>query len=128
LRCIVDSQALIWFFNNDPKLSSKAWSILSDAASILYVSPASLWEISIKLSTGKYIFAVTYEEFVQQAVYDNGFILLSIEPKHCIPLLKLPFHHRDPFDRMIIAQAMVEQLPVISSDTKIDLYPVQRIW
>ncbi len=91
------------------------------------VRPA-IGEIAIKISLNKYRLSQPYEEFIQKDIRGNGFIILPIEPKHTAALTSLPFHHRDPFDRLIIAQAMVEQIPVISSDSAFAAYPVIRIW
>lgn len=92
------------------------------------VSPASYWEMAIKISLGKYVLSKPYADFMDRAITHNGFAVLPIEPRHTAALIAMPFHHRDPFDRMIIAQAMVENITVVSSDAQFDAYPVKRIW
>jgi PIN domain nuclease of toxin-antitoxin system len=92
------------------------------------VSPASYWEIAIKISIEKYTLSHPYEEFMQRGIIDNGFVILPIEPKHTAVLTTLPFHHRDPFDRLIIAQAIVEEAAILSNDTMFDVYPITRLW
>jgi PIN domain nuclease of toxin-antitoxin system len=66
--------------------------------------------------------------FVQESIVDNGFAILSIEPRHTAELVSLPYHHRDPFDRLLIAQAIVEGMPIISGDPALDAYPIRRVW
>src|SRR4030095_4004513 len=90
--------------------------------------PASYWEIAIKIRLQKYTLSQPYEAFMQQGIAGNGFLILPIEPRHTVVLTTLPFHHRDPFDRLIIAQAMVEQISVISGDAAFAAYPVTCIW
>ena len=128
MNVLLDTQALLWHYLDDPKLSATAETTMADPANRVLVSAASHWEIAIKLSTGKYTLAVPFAAFLQEAIYDNGFALLPIEPRHTAELVALPYHHRDPFDRLIIAQAMVEKLPIVSADPALDLYPIQRIW
>lgn len=92
------------------------------------VSPASYWEIAIKISVKKYALSEPYEGFMRKAIDLNGFTYLHIEPRHTAALTILPYHHRDPFDRLLIAQAMVDGLPIVSSDTAFDAYPITRLW
>lgn len=128
MRVLLDTHAFLWFVLGDPQLSSRARSHIEDPGNEKLVSPASYWEIAIKISLKKYTLSRSYEEFMQQGIAGNGFSILLIEPRHTAALTSLPFHHRDPFDRLIIAQAMVEQIPVISGDAAFAAYPVTRIW
>jgi len=128
LRLLLDTHTLIWYFETHAKMSAVALAAILDPANQKLVSPATFWEIAIKLGTGKYIFAESFSEFVQHAIHDNGFAILPIEPSHCEPLVTLPFHHRDPFDRLLISQAMAESISIISADPIFDKYPVQRLW
>jgi len=128
MRVLLDTHTFLWFALGDPKLSSHARSHIEDLDNEKLISPASYWEIAIKISLNKYTLSQPYEEFMQKGIAGNGFIILPIEPKHTAALTTLPFHHRDPFDRLIIAQAMVEQIPVISGDGAFAAYPVTRIW
>ena len=114
MRVLLDTHAFLWFVLGDPQLSSNARHHIEDPDNEKLVSPASYWEIAIKISLRKYTLSQPYEAFMQRGLRENGFIILAIEPKHTAALTSLPFHHRDPFDRLIIAQAMVEQMPVIS--------------
>jgi PIN domain nuclease of toxin-antitoxin system len=71
---------------------------------------------------------VPYDQFIKESVFDNGFKVLPIEPRHAAALVSLTFHHKDPFDRLLIAQAMVEDVPILSVDSKFDSYPITRVW
>lgn len=128
MRVVLDTHALLWFALDDPQLSPAAQATIVDPANQVWVSPASWWEIGIKTSLGKYTLTVPHEVFFDAAIADNGFRVLPIEPRHTAALIGLPHHHKDPFDRLIIAQAIVEQMPVLSADVAFDSYPVRRIW
>jgi PIN domain nuclease of toxin-antitoxin system len=128
MRVLLDTHAFLWFVLGDPQLSRNARNRIEDPGNEKLVSPASYWEIAIKISLNKYTLSHPYEEFMQQGIAGNGFMILPIEPRHTAALASLPFHHRDPFDRLIIAQAMVEQIPVISGDEAFAAYPVTCIW
>ena len=125
---LLDSHALLWFALADPKLSATAKALILDPANQILLSPASYWEIAIKVSLGKLTLHRPYEEFIDICLNKYGFTILPIEPKHAAQLLSLPFHHRDPFDRLLIAQAISESAPIISSDSALDAYPVKRLW
>lgn len=128
MRMLLDSHAFLWFVLGDAKLSRQARTEIESSTNEKLVSPASYWEIAIKISIGKYTLPQPYEQFIQKAIDDNGFAILPIMPQHTAALTILPFHHRDPFDRLMIAQAMVEQMPIVSGDVVFDTYPVTRIW
>ena len=128
MRVLLDSHALIWSYIDDQRLSVPAKAAILDPKIQKLVSPASYWEIAIKVGLKKYTLSETYQDFVQHAIFDNGFEILSIEPKHTAALIGLPNHHRDPFDRLLIAQAQIEGVPLVSCDTVFDNYPVSRLW
>ncbi|MEA1951353.1 MAG: type II toxin-antitoxin system VapC family toxin, partial [Planctomycetota bacterium] len=88
----------------------------------------SYWELAIKISLGKYRLPIPFSEFIHQAVHGNGFLILPIEPSHTAILTDLPFHHRDPFDRLIVAQSIAEKMQLISVDKALDEYPITRRW
>jgi len=125
---LLDTHAFLWFILNDPQLSATARELIADPHHDVDVSPATYWELAIKISIGKYSLPEPLQVFMEREIAANQFRILHIEPRHVNPLTSLPFHHRDPFDRLIIAQAMVEQIPVISADTAFDSYLVQRLW
>jgi PIN domain nuclease of toxin-antitoxin system len=127
---LLDTQAFLWFVQNEPQLSATAQMLIVNPANDVLVSPASYWEIAIKVSLGKYILNLNarYELFMQRGIEGNGFEILPIEPKHTAALTMMPFHHRDPFDRLLIAQATVEQIPIVSGDPAFDAYSITRLW
>jgi PIN domain nuclease of toxin-antitoxin system len=128
MRLLLDTHTFLWFVLGETQLSDTAQSYILDRENTKLVSPANYWEIAIKISLKKYILNEPYEEFMQRGIFGNGFSVLSIEPKHTAALTTLPFHHRDPFDRLLIAQALVEAIPILSVDTAFDAYPVTRLW
>jgi PIN domain nuclease of toxin-antitoxin system len=123
---LLDTHALIWFLNNDPKLPSIVKERI-ETSSLVFVSIASLWEIAIKLGLGKLSFQFEFQEipaFLEQL----EIVVLSIKFSDVECYLKQPLHHRDPFDRMLIAQAINNSLTIISQDVQFDAYPIQRLW
>lgn len=128
MTLLLDTQALLWFLLDDPHLSGHARSLMTDPANDLLVSPASLWEIAIKISLHKYTLPEGFADFMERQIAENDLIVLPISVKHVAVVATLPFHHRDPFDRLLVAQAMSENIPVLSADTAFDLYPVKRMW
>lgn len=91
-------------------------------------SPASCWEIAIKISLGKWQLNRPYEEFLDIGLVQYGFLMLPIQPAHTARLIGMPFHHKDPFDRLLVAQALVEQITIVSADGQLDAYGITRIW
>lgn len=128
MRLLLDTHTLLWFAVADPQLSGEANSLIMDSANEKLVSPASYWEIAIKISLNKYTLSKPYEVFMHEAIGQNGFDYLHIEPKHTARLITLPSHHKDPFDRLIVAQAMVEDIAIVSNDSVLDVYGVKRLW
>ena len=128
MRLLLDTHAFLWFVLGDLRLPAAARARIDDPANIKLVSPATYWEIAIKISVRKYDLQEPYEAFMQRGIAGNGFSVLSVEPKHTAVLTTLPYHHRDPFDRLIVAQAMVEAIPILSVDTALDAYPITRLW
>ena len=128
MTLLLDTHAFLWFILDDPKLSEDAKKLISDGDNMALVSPATYWEIAIKISIGKYALPEPYAVFMERELSMNDFTILPIEPKHTAVLTKLPFHHRDPFDRLLIAQAVTEAIPLVSIDSRFDAYPVSRLW
>lgn len=128
MNLLLDTHTLLWFALNDPRLSARAMDLIRDPANTKRVSPASYWEIAIKISVKKYALSQPYEEFMRNAIDLNGFQYLHIEPRHTAALTTLPYHHRDPFDRLLIAQAMVDGLAIVGGDVAFDAYPITRLW
>jgi len=128
VRTLLETHAMYWYIEGDRQLSSQAQKLIQDVANEVLVSPASYWEIAIKLSIGKWKLNRSYEEFVDIALNTYGFRMLPILPTHTARLIGLPFHHRDPFDRMLVAQALVENTAIISNDAALDAYGITRLW
>jgi PIN domain nuclease of toxin-antitoxin system len=128
MRLLLDTHAFLRFVLGDPRLVQTALDRLLDPKQVKLMSPVSNWEIAIKISLGKYTLNEPYEAFVQGGIFGNGFSTLPIEPKHTALLTTLPFHHRDPCDRLLVAQALVEQVPVLSADPALDAYGITRLW
>lgn len=128
MRILLDTHTLLWFYLGDPQLSSTARGLIDDPANTKLVSPASYWELAIKVSLGKYVLTESYDDFIQHAVFDNGFVILPVEPRHTAALISLPHHHKDPFDRLLVAQAIVDRIPLVSGDSLLDKYPITRLW
>ena len=117
---LVDTHIFIWCLSNDKKLSNKAQKIIKDPDNNIYVSTASLWEISIKNASGKLSLKTTLAEMVSL----SGFEVIPIMLPHVLQIGKLPLYHKDPFDRMLIAQAKAENLNLITTDLKIKKYDI----
>jgi PIN domain nuclease of toxin-antitoxin system len=128
VRLLLDTHAFLWFLLDDPQLSASARALIEDPANDVEISPASYWEIAIKIGLNKYALPEPYQIFMEREIADNDFRILPIEPKHTAVLTTLPLHHRDPFDRLIVAQAMVEGISVVSIDPRLDAYPIKRLW
>jgi PIN domain nuclease of toxin-antitoxin system len=103
VRLLLDTHALLWFIWGNAKLSAAALAVMADPANVLLVSVASYWEIAIKVSVGKLKLSVPFEEFANDAITDNNLTVLPIDVRHAAALVSLPFHHRDPFDRLLVA-------------------------
>ena len=127
MRILIDTQAFIWFVENDKQLPTMIKKELEDFDNSLIISIASLWEMTIKISLGKLHLVCDIEEMIDK-VYRNGFELLPILPEHIIKLSTLDYFHRDPFDRIIISQGLSENMVIISSDKVFDDYGVRRKW
>jgi PIN domain nuclease of toxin-antitoxin system len=128
VRLLLDTHAFLWFITNDPQLSAVARTLIADPANEVLISPASYWEIAIKVRLGKYPMTVPYLTFITQGIDGNGFKVLPIEPRHTALLTAMPLHHRDPFDRLLVAQALAEAIPLVSGDPALDAYGVNRLW
>jgi len=128
VRLLLDTHAFLWFVLDNPQLSSAARALISDPANDVLVSPASYWEIAIKVRLHKLDLHASYEDFMTRGIEGNQFEILPIEIRHTAVVSTMPFHHRDPFDRLIISQAIVENIGVVSVDSDFDSYGVTRLW
>jgi PIN domain nuclease of toxin-antitoxin system len=128
MRLLLDTHTFLWFVLGDSRCSQTVRELIEDEANEKWLSPASHWELAIKISIGKYTLPIPFEEFIQRAATNNGFLFLPIEPSHTALLTTMPYHHRDPFDRLMIAQATAEQMKLLSADTAFDAYSITRLW
>jgi len=124
---ILDTHTFIWFVNGDKNLTTKAREAIENPSNFSHISIASLWEMAIKISLGKLEITYPFEQALTQ-IYENGFEILPITFEHTLVITELAFHHRDPFDRLIVAQAMTERMTIISKDEIFDHYEVTRLW
>lgn len=124
---IIDTQAFIWHATGDSKLSQRAKQVI-ESNETCWLSIASIWEMAIKYNLGSLVFAKPFDELIQEQIALYDYQLYSIELRHTFLLSQLKQHHKDPFDRLIVAQSMVDQIPVISVDSIFDIYGVHRIW
>jgi PIN domain nuclease of toxin-antitoxin system len=127
MACLLDTHAFLWLMDDPDLLSDTARARIDAAPTEVLLSATSLWEIAIKRSLGKLELPVSSARLLELA-RDSGTPVLPIEAEHAIHVEQLPLHHRDPFDRLLAAQALVEGLPIISRDAAFDLYGVVRIW
>ena len=128
MKLLLDAHTFLWFIGDDPTLSSRARDLIEEPETQRLASVASFWEIAIKASLGKLQVPEPLEEFVQRQLQINDIDLLTITIAHIGEVGKLPFHHRDPFDRLLISQSLIEQIPIVSVDPRFDDYGIQRLW
>ncbi|MBZ5628615.1 MAG: type II toxin-antitoxin system VapC family toxin [Acidobacteriia bacterium] len=127
MRLLLDTRALLWWLLDDPSLSAKARRAISATENEIFVSPASPWEMAIENKRGKLEVEDLLDRLPQE-LEEEGFLVLPISIEHALRAGALVEHHRDPFDRMLIAQAQAEHLPILSNDAVFDRYGIKRIW
>ena len=127
MRLLLDSHTFLWWVRNDPALRRRARTLIADTGNECYVSHASVWEMAIKTSLGKLTLPSTAERFVVHQCELNGFHLLPITLAHIGLVELLPFHHRDPFDRLLVAQARLEGMTLVSRDPALKNYGVSIV-
>jgi len=128
MNLLLDTQAFLWFIAGDSSLSQSARSAIEDLNNNRYLSVASLWEIAIKVSIDKLTLSEPFETLIPEQLAENIIELLDISFEHTALIASMPFHHRDPFDRLIAAQARIEQMTLVSVDDVFDAYGVTRLW
>ena len=128
MRVLIDSHALIWYVDQDNLLSLASHAAISDPTNDLLLSAGSIWEIGIKVGLGKLVLSQPYKLWMTQAISDLGVRVLPVTVDYTDVQAGLPRHHGDPFDRMLIAQAIVEQVPIVSCDAAMDAYGITRVW
>lgn len=128
MKALLDTHALLWMSAGSDRLSPLARTTILDDRNTLFVSVASWWEIAIKIGLGKLELQPTWAVVLKREMRHNGIEWLPVRPEHCERLPELPFHHRDPFDRLLIAQAQIESLAVVTADPQFRGYGIEVIW
>jgi PIN domain nuclease of toxin-antitoxin system len=128
VNLLLDSHTLLWAVDNPAKLGRQAASNLEDPDNSLLVSAGTIWEIAIKVGLGKLKISRPFRPWMTQAIADLGLTVLPITVEAADAQIALPNHHRDPFDRLLVAQVQTEQVVLVSADAAFDRYGVQRIW
>jgi len=128
MRLLLDTHTFIWAATQDDRLSPKARELLLDSENELFLSTASIWEMAIKTSIGKLILKQPIEQTINEQIQINGLQILNIESAHALAVASLPWHHRDPFDRLLITQSKLERMTILGRDSVMDAYGVKRAW
>ena len=124
MRLLLDTHALLWWLADDAQLGSQAWELIEDPGNDVVVSVASLWEIVIKVRIGKLVADI---EAIARSIGRQGFVVLDVATSHLLALAGLPMHHRDPFDHLLIAQAIAEDATFVTADRNASRYPVRLL-
>ena len=128
MRLLIDTHAFLWFLLDDPKRQVTARGLIGGPNKDIEVSQATYWEIAIKITLGRDALPEPFEVFIEREIAINDFHILHITPKHVAALTTMPFQHRDPFDRLLVAQATAEGLALVSTDAIFDQYGIARVW
>ena len=128
MKALLDTHVFLWWITDDPRLSTVAREIVGDGHHELYLSAASGWEIAIKAGLGRLKFGNPIEQEIPRQLSLNNILVLPVHLSHGLAVAALPPLHRDPFDRLLVAQCHVEQIPILTADALIKKYPVQTLW
>ena len=128
MKLLLDTQCWLWWFANPERLNQEAIELIGDSKNVLFLSVASIWEIAIKVSLGKLNLPEPPSEYVPSRMMMLGTSSVELKGIHALLAASLPYHHRDPFDRMLIAQSQIEQIPIITADSLFNQYDVKIIW
>lgn len=128
MTLLIDANALIWYVDRDRLLSPTARAAIADPSNDRLLGAGTIWEIAIKSGLKKLILSRPYRPWIEQAMAGLGAGILPITVDHADIQAGLPYHHRDPFDRLLVAQALVEGIPVVSADAQLDAYGIRRLW
>ena len=129
MKYLLDTHAFLWWISDAPSLSLSARGIIADAGNDIYLSAVSVWEISIKARAGRLnVFSGNLEQFIEEHVRKSSFFPLPVTTAHSARVYTLSNHHRDPFDQMLVAQSLVENLTLVSADKQIYSYDVKVVW
>jgi PIN domain nuclease of toxin-antitoxin system len=128
MRLLLDTHVFLWWTDSNPALSGPAQQAIGDEANDCFLSIVSCWEMAIKASLGKLRLSQSVEKFVAEQLAANGFQLLPVDFRHVAAVETLPFHHRDPFDRLLVTQAFAEDLVLVTADSMMVKYGVSVLW
>jgi PIN domain nuclease of toxin-antitoxin system len=128
MKALLDTHAFLWYLMADGRLSAAARTTIANLGNQLFLSKASLWEIAIKVSIGKLTLPAPFASLIPQKIQEMAIHVLEIELDHIAAIVSLPFHHKDPFDRMLVTTCLAAQLPIVSADSAFDIYGVARVW
>jgi len=130
MKLLLDTHTFLWLVDGDPKLSATAQHAIADPTNALFLSVASIWELSIKISrtNPKLLLGAPLDQHIAQWTYAYHIQVLSIDAPHALHVVNLPYHHSDPFDRLLIAQADVEAMTLVSADHKFTSYSISLLW
>ena len=128
MKALLDTHVFLWWITDDQRLSSRVREIIADGTNEILFSAASGWEIAIKTRLGRLQLPDDPEIFIPEQLELNAIEVLPVEIGHALHVYQLPSHHRDPFDHLLIAQAQLEKLPILTADPQISRYPVEVIW
>jgi PIN domain nuclease of toxin-antitoxin system len=128
MRLLLDTCTFLWLATDDAQLSARCRELFVDPTNELYLSPVSAWEIAVKNSLGRLPLPAPPSTYIPDARHRNGILTLPLSEEAMLQITKLPSHHRDPFDRMLICQALIEGLVILTPDSLISQYPVRVAW
>jgi len=128
MKALLDTHTFLWWITDNPQLSLRVREIIGDGNNDLFLSAASGWEMAIKAQLGRLKLADNLERFISEQLAINAIYSLPVQMSHALHVYTLPNHHGDPFDRMLVAQAQLENLPLLTNDPQIARYPVEIIW
>jgi PIN domain nuclease of toxin-antitoxin system len=128
MNLLLDSHAFLWWREEPKKLSADAYTAIADPQNVVFLSVVTAWELQIKIALNKLAVKGGLANAIQDEQKTNGFQILPVQLAHALYLENLPPHHQDPFDRLLISQAIVEDMTLVSLDRKIALYPVKLLW
>ena len=130
MKALLDTHAFLWWINRHERLTAKVLDVIGSGQSDIFVSVVNVWEIVIKAKMGRFKMPGDLASFLNQQITTNYFQILPVEMVHALHVYELPDHpgHKDPFDRLLVAQALSEDMPVISADGLLDQYGIERIW
>lgn len=128
MKLLLDTHAFLWWVEGAPAFGRRAKAEVANPDNEVFLSAASCWELGIKLSLGKLRLARSLDRFIPEQLARNGFVLSGVELRHVVRVADLPFHHRDPFDRLLVAQALLDELAIVSADRVFRKYGVTVVW